>query len=208
MEKTMINQDASHDAVEEASEESFPASDPPSWNPITKVGEPAPVASERSSPCAEHPGAETAVRQVQQNRGDLRSAMEDLETSLTAPVPNRESEWASQVARAIRAVGEALARHRELVEGDQGLLMMMQPAPRALARRVGRLRPDHTDLVRHAQSLGERAERMGRQQHDGATDIRQRAVWLLGALLQHLALEADIIAECFGKDISAGPLSG
>src|SRR2546430_16892288 len=79
------------DIVQETSEESFPASDPPAWTPVTAVGPPAHSGSTAHPSVRSH--TEGLTEQARVEHDALLDAMHGLEAVLASPAPGREKEW-------------------------------------------------------------------------------------------------------------------
>jgi hypothetical protein len=199
--------------IEEAAEESFPASDAPAWTVVTGVG-PPPRAGSAAGPA--RPPQPTARQSAlsQETRGEhdaLLLAMHRLEAALAAAAPGREQAWNARVLKDLGGVQECLARHVASAEAPDGLLAEIDLTRPTLLRRVDQLRREHADLLQQAGALQRRVEEFWCVEWTAGVDgrpetaaIRQQAARLLGALRDHQAHEADLIFETFYTDIGAG----
>src|SRR6266508_3881270 len=71
------------------------------------------------------------------------AATHDLERALARPARGREGPWGEAVIGALRGLAEALARHRDSTEAEDGLLAeLLREMPQA-AFHIGRLRDEH-----------------------------------------------------------------
>jgi hemerythrin-like domain-containing protein len=189
--------------VEEASEESFPASDPPGWTPLTAIGPPA-HPEPPANPPAQSRRKGGVTEQTRAEHDALLEAMHGLEAVLASPAPGREKQWTRRVRANLDAVSDALARHVASAEEPEGLLAAIDLTRPTLVHRVERLRDEHADLRQRVRALQMQVEHHGADEVPSFSDIRQRAAWLMSALRHHQAVETDLIFESLATDIGVG----
>jgi hypothetical protein len=128
----------------------------------------------------------------------LRSAMAALESSIAAPAAGREAQWLERLGADLDHLAEALEAHIKSAEAPDGLLAeILHSAPR-LAHRVDKVRADHVAL-RAAVDEARGAAAAGRE----PSELRDRVVEVLGHLLRHRHLGADLVYEAYMVDIEA-----
>ena len=140
--------------------------------------------------------AETARR-----RADLHAALVALEKAISSPAVGRESDWSKDVLRNLQDLEHAIVEHVEVTERPDGLYdEFSQKAPR-LAGKIGQLRAEHPELREGAHELVARLEATpigDAWPLAGARDDLQR---LLGRIVRHRQLGADLVWEAYNLDI-------
>jgi hypothetical protein len=134
----------------------------------------------------------------------LLDAMHLLEAALALPAPGREEAWRDRVAAELATFRNVLATHVASTESRKGMFVDVERIEPALHHRIERLRYEHADLLRQAESLETHLAPSVPGHPFNFHDVRQRAGWLLTALRHHQALEADLVFELYDSDVGVG----
>ena len=137
---------------------------------------------------------------ARERRAGLRSALGEVERSLSSPAAGREEAWVKTLHSDVQKLSDALDLHISASEAPGGLLDDIVSSEPRLAHKVERARKEH-------QELRYRMDRVLGAVSDPAADIRtarEQVVEVLGGIVRHRHLGADLVYEAFSVDIEAG----
>jgi len=185
------------DKVEAAAEESFPASDPPGWTPLT-VGPPTRALGDRADDCFSYDWPTTSTE-----ADALRDTLRRLEMALAVVAPVREQDWTVRTLTELREVGKNLGRHSSGDDRSDSFLAGVDVTPR-LARDGDKLCQEQADLLVQARMLLVLLTHEAQDESADFSAIRRRVELLLQALRHQEGKEQDLIFEGLCTDTGAG----
>lgn len=129
--------------------------------------------------------------------------MDDLERALAAAASGRTLAWSESVREALERVDHAFAHHVTVTEAPDGLLAeVVEEAPR-LAHRVTSIKADHVTIEDAVRQLLKSVSTHPPVEPDEVVDITDGALDVLGRIVQHRHLGADLVYQAFNVDIDA-----
>jgi hypothetical protein len=145
--------------------------------------------------------AEAARAQARRDR--LRVLMDRLEVALPEPTRRDPDRWRDQVLVVAADLEAGLIDHVAETEARGGLFDdVTRHAPR-LTNRIGELRNDHPALL---DVLGELRAMLDQsvQSDETVAAARRQGLTVLGQLVQHRQLGADLLYEAYWVDVPSG----
>lgn len=134
-------------------------------------------------------------------RGGLYRSILALEQAAARPAVEREGAWTRGVIAALEALEREIVEHVEITEGPEGLYdEIVESAPR-LGHKVQRLREEHPRLQEASATLRTRLGTTPVGDERSLAEARDEIQRLLGRLVKHRQLGADLVWEAYGLDI-------
>lgn len=142
-----------------------------------------------------------ALEEAARRRADLHRALIEVEHAISSPAIGREADWTKQVLLQLEDLARTIDEHIEVAERPEGLYdEITQKAPR-LSHKIERLRAEHPEMREStAQTIAKlRSSGVGEPWPlEQARDDLQR---LLGKIVHHRQLGADLVWEAYNLDI-------
>jgi hypothetical protein len=140
--------------------------------------------------------AETARR-----RADLHHALVELEQAISRPAVGREADWSKEVLRQLQELEHTLQEHVEVTERAGGLYDEIAHKATRLASKIDQLRGEHPEMSEATAELIGRLETTPIGQAWPLADARDDLQRLLGRIVRHRQLGADLVWEAYNLDI-------
>lgn len=140
--------------------------------------------------------AETARR-----RADLHHALVELEGAISRPAVGREADWSKEVVRQLQELAHTLEEHVEVTERAGGLYDEIAHKATRLASKIDRLRGEHPEMGEATAELLRRLETTPIGEAWPLAEARDDLQRLLGRIVRHRQLGADLVWEAYNLDI-------
>ena len=142
-----------------------------------------------------------ALAETARRRADLHHALVAVEVAISSPAVGRESDWTKGVVLRLEDLGRAIDEHIEVTERPEGLYdEIASKAPR-LSMKIGRLREEHPVLRDGTSELVDRLQMHGIGEAWSVDEARDDLQRLLGKIVRHRQLGADLVWEAYNLDI-------
>jgi hypothetical protein len=141
------------------------------------------------------------LEEAARRRADLHRALIEVERAISSPAIGREPDWTKQVVLHLEDLARTIDEHIEVTERPEGLYdEITQKAPR-LSNKIERLRAEHPDLREAATQAIDRLQSSGVGETWSLDDARDDLQRLLGKVVRHRQLGADLVWEAYNLDI-------
>lgn len=145
--------------------------------------------------------------EVQAQRDQLREAMVALEEALARPSTGRAEGWRAELEPALGRLRDALERHHEVTEGEDGLLSQIVTAAPHLGHAATVVREEHHDIDEHRRRLTEAVEELiavaPTDVAPRADTVRRLGNELLGMLVRHRQRGVELTYQAFAIELGS-----
>lgn len=143
------------------------------------------------------PTLEEAVRR----RADLYQAILGLERAAARPAVAREEQWVMGVIEALEELEREILDHIEVTERPDGLYAEIIHAAPRLSHKVQLLRDEHPQMREAASAFKARLTATSFGDARSVDAARDEIQHVLGRLVKHRQLGADLVWEAYSHDI-------
>ncbi len=141
------------------------------------------------------------LAEAKRRRADLHHTLVEAEEAISSAAAGRLPQWTADVAKSLGSLRDTLDEHIQVTERTQGLYDEITGLAPHLAGKVRRLRDEHPVLRHMIVELLERLEARAIRDEQELYDTRDDIQRMLGKIVRHRQLGADLVWEAYNLDI-------